>query len=119
MLISKIQFLHFANRYKHCVEEQHKFHDAIRPYFDFPVCNYLQQAINGLEELLTVVCECEDEDGVFGWWAENHPNEPKAITVRDTKTGVETIYDVEAPEGLYNYLYDMYHKENSYGNIEE
>ena len=109
MLISKDQFLHFANRYKHCVEEQRKFHEAIRPYFDFPVCNYLQQAISGLEELLTVVCECEDEEGIFAWWVENHPNEPKTITVRDTKTGDDTIYDVESVEGLYSYLYDMYH----------
>ena len=109
MLITKDEFLHFAKRYRHCVEEQHKFHDAIRPYFDFPVCNYLQQAVNGLEDLLTVVSECEDEDGIFNWWVENHPNDSKLITVRDTSTGDETIYDVESAEGLYNYLYDMYH----------
>ena len=109
MLITKDQFMHFANRYKHCVEEQHKFHDAIRPYFDFPVCNYLQQAVSGLEELLTVVCECDDEDGIFSWWVENQPNDNKLITVRDTATGDETVYDVESTEGLYSYLYDMYH----------
>ena len=112
MLISKIQFLHFANRYKHCVEEQKKFHDAIRPYFDFPVCNYLQQAISGLEELLTVVSECEDEDGIFSWWVENHPNDDKLITVKDTKSGDETVYNVESAEGLHNYLYDMYHHDD-------
>ena len=119
MLISEIQFMHFVNRYKHCVEEQKKFHDAIRPYFDFPVCNYLQQAIDGLEELLTVVCECEEEYGIFGWWVENHPNEPKTITVRDTKTGDEEVFDIESAEGLYNYLYYMYHKEDQDGDTEK
>ena len=110
MLISKIQFLHFANRYKHCVEEQEKFHDAIRPYFDFPICNYLQQAIDGLEDLLTVVSECDDEEnGIFSWWVENHPNDDKIIHVRDSETGDEVVYDVESAEGLYNYLYDTYH----------
>ena len=112
MLISKDQFLHFANRYKHCVEEQHKFHDAIRPYFDFPVCNYLQQAIDGLEALLVVVCECDNEDGIFSWWAENHPNDSKLITVRDTSTGDEEVFDVESAEGLYNYLYYVYHNDD-------
>ena len=112
MLISKLQFLHFANRYKHCVEEQRRFHDAIRPYFDFPVCNYLQQAIDGLEDLLVVVSECDDEDGIFGWWAENHPNNDKCITVKGSKSGSETVYDVESTEGLYNYLYDMYHHDD-------
>ena len=112
MLITRDQFLHFANRYKHCVEEQKKFHDAIRPYFDFPVCNYLQQAIDGLEELLTVVSECEDEDGIFSWWVENHPNESKLITVRDPSTGDDRVFDVEPAEGLYDYLYYMYNKES-------
>ncbi len=112
MLITKDQFLHFANRYKHCVEEQKKFHDAIRPYFDFPVCNYLQQAIDGLEDLLTVVSGCEDEDGIFSWWVENHPNDAKVITVRDVNTGDDTVFDVETVEGLYNYLYYMYHHDD-------
>ena len=112
MLINKDQFLHFANRYKHCVEERRKFHDAIRPYFDFPICNYMQQAVDGLEELLTIVCECEDEDGIFSWWVENSPNDDKIIHVRDILSEDEKVYDVESAEGLYDYLYDIYHRED-------
>ena len=39
-------------------------------------------------------------------------NDNKLITVRDTTTGNETVYDVESTEGLYNYLYDMYHHDD-------
>jgi hypothetical protein len=72
----------------------------------------LQRAVDGLEDLLTVVCECEDEDGIFSWWVEDQPNDNKLITVRDTTSGDETVYDVESAEGLYNYLYDMYHHDD-------
>lgn len=111
MLISKEQFIYFANKFKQAHEEQKKFHGAIRPFFDFPVCTYRDDLANAYESLLVAVCECYDEDGIFGWWVENHPNNSKLITVRDTTTGDEDVYDVEPVEGLYNYLYDMYHKE--------
>lgn len=110
MLISKVRFIYYANKFKDALEEQKKFHDALRPFFDFPVCNYRDDLVNAYESLLVAVSECEDEDGIFSWWAENHPNDSKLITVRDTTTGDETVYDVEPTEGLYNYLYDLYHK---------
>ncbi len=110
MLISKDQFYHFVNRLKHCYEEQDKFHTALRPFFDYLVCNYMQQAINGLEELLVAVCECEEEDDIFRWWIEECDEDSCVITVRNTVTGDETDYNVQSVEGLYNYLYDLYHK---------
>lgn len=109
MLINRDQFLHFANRYKHCREEQEKFQVALRPFFDSPVCRYLQKAIDGLEDLLVVVSECQDEDGIFWWWADAQEN--KIIEVRDTE-GITKLYDVETAEGLYNYLYDLYHHDD-------
>lgn len=109
MLISKDQFCHFVNRLKHCYEEQDKFHDAIKPFFDSPICNYMQQAIDGLDELLVVVSECEDEDDIFRWWIHECNEDNHILIVIDTSSGDETEYDVLTAEGLYTYLYDMYH----------
>ena len=112
MLISKARFLYYVGEYKKDYEERCLFHEALRPYFDFPVCNYRDGLCSAYESLLTAVSECEDEEGIFEWWVENNPNDSKLITVRDTKTGDETVYDVESAEGLYNYLYDMYHHDD-------
>lgn len=112
MLISKDQFLHFTNRLTNCYKEQDKFHDALRPFFESPVCDYMQQAIDGLEELLTVVCECEDEDDIFSWWIHECNKDNCILTVQDTKTGNKTEHNVLTAEGLYNYLYDMYHHDD-------
>ena len=109
MLISKDQFLHFTHRLAHCYRERNQFHTDLRRYFESPVCIYLDQAINGLEELLTVVCECEDEDDIFRWWIEECDKDSCIITVENTSDGNKTEYDVLHAEGLYNYLYDMYH----------
>ena len=112
MLVSKVRFIYYLDRYKQDYEERKRFHDALRPFFDFPICNYRDDLCTAYESLLVAVSECEDEDGIFEWWVENHPNEPKLITVRDVKTGNETVYDVESAEGLYNYLYDVYHHDD-------
>jgi hypothetical protein len=112
MLVSKVQFIYYLQKYKEAYEEQRRFHDALRPFFDFPVCTYQDNLFNAYESLLVAVSECEDEDGIFSWWVENHPNEPKTITVRDVNTGDETVYDVESAEVLYSYLYDMYHHDD-------
>ena len=112
MLISKDQFLHFTNRLAKCYKEQDTFHNDMRKYFDSPVCNYLQSAIDGLEELLTVVCECEDEDDIFSWWINECNKDNCILTVQDTKNGNKTEYNVLTAEGLYNYLYDMYHHDD-------
>ena len=112
MLITKDQFLHFTNRLAKCYKEQDTFHNGMRKYFDSPICSYLQSAINGLEELLTVVCECEDEDDIFRWWIEECDKDNCIITVQNTKTGNVTEYNVLTAEGLYNYLYNMHHHED-------
>lgn len=112
MLISKARFLYYVGEYKKDYKERCRFHDALRQYFDFPVCNYRDDLANAYESLLVAVSECEEEDGIFSWWLEDHPNDSKLITVKDTTTGDETVYDVETAEGLYNYLYDMYHHDD-------
>ena len=109
MLISKDQFLHFANRYRNCCVEQEALHNALRPFIDSPVITYGQKAIDGLEETLVYMSECEDEDGIFWWWA--NEDVEKRITVERQPGGDRVEYNVETAEGLYNYLYDMYHHE--------
>ena len=53
--------------------------------------------------------ECEDEDDIFWWWVNEDVD--KVITVEDSKTGDVEVFDVESAEGLYSYLYYMYHHE--------
>ena len=112
MLISKPRFLYYVEKYRQDYEEQRQFHDALRPYFDFPVCNYRDNLCDAYESLLVAVSECEEEDGIFRWWVENHPNDSKLITVEHQPGGDRTVYNVESAEGLYDYLYDMYHHDN-------
>lgn len=107
MLISKDQFLHFVNRYRNCYIEQNALHEALRPFIERPIITYGQKAIDGLEEMLVCVSECEEEDGIFWWWV--HEDVDKLIVVKDAVTGDEEEFDVESAEGLYNYLYYMYH----------
>jgi hypothetical protein len=112
MLVSKEKFLHYLKAYKAAYEEQRKFHDAIRPYFDFPVFNYMSGLKTAYEELLCEISECQDEDGIFWWWVTNSPNDDKVINVQETATGERRSFNVETPEGLYNYLYYMYHHDD-------
>ena len=112
MLVSKDQFINFVTKYAQCHQEVNQFHNAIRPYFESPVCNYLQSALHTLEDLLVVVAECEDEDGIFHWWVEEVNIDNRSIKVQNTITGDVTEYDVLSPEGLYSYLYDMYHHDD-------
>lgn len=107
MLVSKEQFIYYLNEYKKDYEEQENFHNALRPYFDFPVCNYRDNLCSAYESLLVTISECHEEDGIFGWWVKNRKSDDTCITVK--KTGYETVYNVYSEEGLYNYLYDMYH----------
>lgn len=110
MLISRDQFLHFANRYRNCYVEQEALHNALKPFIESSVIIYGQKAIDGLEEMLVCVSECDDEDGIFWWWVNEDVD--KLITVRTSGFGDEKVYDVSTAEGLYNYLYDMYHHED-------
>lgn len=110
MLVSKDQFIHFVTRYRHIREEQDAFHAALRPYFESPVCNYLQKAVDGYVELLVAIAECDDEDDIFWWWA--HEDVDKIINVQEASTGEQLSFNVETPEGLYEYLYYMYHEED-------
>lgn len=110
MLISKDQFLHFANRYRNCCVEQEALQAALRPFIESPVITYGQKAIDGLEELLVCVSECDAEDSIFWWWV--HEDVEKRITVEHSSSGDQTIYFVDTAEGLYDYLYDMYHHDD-------
>ena len=107
MLISKEAFIDYVNAYKNAFEEQARFQEALRPFFDSPVCTYLDSFISSYEKLLVEVSECQDEDAIFSWWALENPT---PITVKYLYSGEEITYDVSTAEGLYNYLYDMYHK---------
>ena len=51
----------------------------------------------------------DEEDEIFSWWATD-PSDKK-ITVEHQPGGDVEVYDVETAAGLYEYLYDMYHKE--------
>ena len=120
MLVSKARFIYYLQKYKDAYEEQRRFHDALRPFFDFPVCTYQDDLFNSYESMLVAISECEDEDDIFSWWVENHPNDDKRIIVKDISTGEEVVYDVESIEGLYSYLYDVYHNEEvNDGNTEK
>lgn len=108
MLITKESFITYLNEYKRAFEEQKKFQEALRPFFDFPVCTYLDSLFRAYEELLVEVSECADEDGIFNWWLTESPNDNKVITIK-SNDGIKKSYDVTSTEGLYTYLYDMYH----------
>ena len=110
MLISRDQFLHFVNRYRNCCVEQEALHKALRPFIESPVITYGQKALDGLEEMLVCMSECDDEDGIFWWWANEDVD--KSITVRIPGFCDEKVYDVSTAGGLYDYLYDMYHHDD-------
>jgi len=113
MLISKAQFIYYVTKYKEAYEEHKRFHDALRPFFDFPVCNYQDDLFTAYESLLVAVSECYDEKtDLFYWWVSEHPNDSKIITVEHQPGGERVEYNVETAEGLYNYLYDMYHHDD-------
>ena len=110
MLISKDQFLHFANRYRNFCVEQDALHSALSPFIESPVITYGQKALDGLQEMLVCLSECEEEDDIFWWWV--HEDVDKVITVKDPETGDEEEFDVSTAEGLYEYLFYMYHHDN-------
>lgn len=110
MLISKERFIHYVNKYKEAYEEQQRFHDALRPFFDFPVCNYRDSLMGAYEQLLVEISECSGEAGIFSWWLYESPNDPKIISIKE-KDGTTIDYGVATPEGLYEYLITYYGKE--------
>ena len=107
MLISKEKFINYLNKYKEAWEEQERFQDALRPFFDFPVCTYRDNLMNAYEQLLVEVCECQEEDDIFSWWLFESPNDSKIISIKE-KDGTTIEYDVKTAEGLYNYLVTYY-----------
>ena len=107
MLISKEKFINYLNKYKEAWEEQERFHDALRPFFDFPVCTYRDNLMTAYEELLVEVSECQEEDDIFSWWLYESPDDDNVITVT-AKDGTVSEYNVTTPEGLYNYLITYY-----------
>ncbi len=110
MLISKEKFINYLNRYKEAWEEQERFQDALRPFFDFPVCTYQENLMDAYAQLLVEVCECQEEDDIFGWWLFESPKDCKIISIKG-KDGATVEYDVATPEGLYDYLATYYSKE--------
>jgi hypothetical protein len=112
MLVSETQFIYYVTKYKEAYEEKHRFHDALRPFFDFPICNYQDELFNAYESLLIAISECYDEKtDIFYWWVSEHPNDDKIIRVKQPN-GEKVEYDVATAGGLYRYLYDMYHHDD-------
>ena len=109
MLIDKDKFIYFANRYRNCYVERDALCSALKPFIENPIITYGKKALDSLEEFLVCVSECEDDDGIFWWWVNEDVD--KVITIRDPETGDEDEFDVGSAEGLYWYLYYMYHKE--------
>lgn len=107
MLISKEKFINYVNKYKEAWEEQKRFQDALRPFFDFPVCTYRDNLMNAYEQLLVEVSECDNEDDIFSWWLFESPNDSKVISIKE-KDGTTVEYDVTTPEVLYDYLVTYY-----------
>ena len=107
MLISKERFIHYINKYKEAWEEQERLQDALRPFFDFPICTYRDNLMNAYEQLLVEVCGCQEEDDIFSWWLFESPNDSKIISIKE-KDGTTVDYDVTNAEGLYDYLVTYY-----------
>ena len=108
MLISKEKFIHCLNKYKEAYEEQKRFQDALRPFFDSPVCKYQDNLMLAYEELLVEVSECGEEDGIFSWWLYEGHLGNTTLSVTDTTNNKTIDFEVSTPEGLYNYLVYMY-----------
>ena len=109
MLITKERFIYYVNQFKEAYEEQQRFNDALKPFFDYPMCKYRDNLFDAFESMLVAMSECEDEDGIFSWWL--FQSDDKVITVRTPGFGDEEVFDCSSAEGLYNYLVYMYHKE--------
>lgn len=114
MLISKEKFINYLNSFKEAYDEQERFHKALRPFFDFPVCKYRDNLMTAYEELLVDVSECYEEDGIFSWWLCERGQGPddSIITVKE-KDGSTIKYDVSTATGLYEYLSTYYGEYNN------
>lgn len=107
MLISKEKFINYLNKYREAYEEQKRFYDALRPFFDSPECTYKDGLMEAYEELLVDVSECEDEDGIFTWWLFESSSGSKTIEVAEHGKKSRK-FDVTTSEGMYDYLVCMY-----------
>lgn len=107
MLISKEKFIEYLSAYKKAFEERSRFDEALAPFFESsPITTYQSELLYQYEEILIDLCECYDEDDIFGWWL--FEDVEKVITIKEC-TGKEIVYNVESMEGLYDYLYARYH----------
>ena len=111
MLITKESFIYYTTKFKEAYEEQQRFNDALRPFFERPICKYRDDLFDTYESMLVAMSECEEEDGIFSWWLFESPKDNKIITVRTPGFGDEEVFDCSSAEGLYEYLVYMYHKE--------
>lgn len=112
MLISKAQFIYYVEKYKKAHEKQEQLHNAIQPFFDFPIYKYRDDLVAAYESMLVTVSECEEEDNIFSWWLSESSADNKIITVEHQPAGYIVEYNVETAAGLYDYLYDMYHTDD-------
>ena len=112
MLISKDKFIEYLNEYKEAYEEQQRFHKALEPFFERPICRYRESLMFAYERLLVDICECDDEDGIFSWWLYTSTDADRVITVKE-KDGTTLKYDVSTAAGLYDYLSAYYGKYNN------
>ena len=111
MLISKEQFINSLNALKRAYEEHDNIEEALKPFFDNrrPILTAGEGCREALNELLVVCSECHEEDDIFSWWLFDSC---KKEIILDSGTDKERVYNVETPEGLYGYLYDMYHHDD-------
>lgn len=110
MLISKELFVKTLNTLKESYDELERFQDAMEPFLHNPlVCKLGESAREALDHLLVEVCGCQDEGDIFFWWL--FDGSEKVIEVEKQPGGDKEVFDVRTPEGLYDYLYYMYHKE--------
>ena len=115
MHISKEKFLKYLDSYKKYLKECDDFNDALKPFFDgHPVFMLGDDFLQSYNKMLVDLCNCQDDADIFWWWLTD--GSEKKITVTEESTGKEIVYDVESPEGLYDYLLAAEEVKNKYNN---
>lgn len=110
MMISKELFVKTLNTLKESYGEMERFQDAMEPFLHNPmVCKLGESAREAIDHLLVAVCGCEEEDDIFFWWLFDSSKKEIEVTAGKRKG---CVYNVETPEGLYDYLYDTYHHDD-------
>lgn len=101
--------------YKDYLEQCDKFNDALKPYFEnSPIFILGDNILQNYDKMLVDLCGCQEDPDIFWWWLTD--NSEKKITVTEKSTGEKIVYDVESPEGLYDYLLTYENVKNKYGN---